>query len=177
MPNTPERRIVELDYDEKIDVKKDYLKLISNIGYKVTFDLDKEINDDIYDLQLLLTRVKEDAEDPNTKKRYVTYCISNGSALNFIEYRKFMWSKNREKAAEFSKGVRNRCIEYTLDDIAALLLHRGFHISEFYQFVQGKGRLVLNRKIARTIIHELNFKGSPLENQYMRNKRIAERAK
>ena len=31
-----------------------------------------------------LAWVKEDAEDPNTKKRYVTYCISNGSALNFI---------------------------------------------------------------------------------------------
>jgi hypothetical protein len=83
----------------------------------------------------------------------------------------------REEQGKFSQGVRNRMLEYSMDDVVAVLLREGMHIQDIYQFKQGKGRLYLNRQIIETLCTSLNTKGSPLENPYMNKKNIAERQK
>jgi hypothetical protein len=99
------------------------------------------------------------------------------SALGFRNFDSMYINGQREAQAKFSRGVRNRMLEYTMDDVVAVLLSEGMHIQDIYQFKQGKGRLYLNRSIIETLCTSLNTKGSPLENPYINKKNIAERQK
>lgn len=169
----------QLPRDLRIEIKKEYLQIIKNMEYKVTYDMDAEVDDPLYDLNLLVTRVRDplDGFDDYTKKRYIPYCIGFTSALGFDNFRKVFHRKDRDGQAAFVKGIQNRMMEYSLDDVAAVLLSEGMHLPEFYKFKDGKGRLYLNRAIVGKLLQSLNLKGSPLESQFIRNKRVAERQK
>lgn len=162
----------QLDRDIRIELKEKYLTLIKRLGYTVTFDLDKEVNDPMYDLQLLVTRVDQDSDNEFTRKKYITFMIPFTSILGLRNFRSMYVDGNRDSEVKFVQGVKNRMLEYTLDDVIAVLLSEGLHIQQIYQFKQGKGRLYLNRDIISLICNSLNTKGSPLENKYIREKRI-----
>jgi hypothetical protein len=158
----------------RLELKDEYIKLIKRLGYTITFDLDTVCDDPLYDLQFLITRIDEDA-DEFTRKKYITFMIPFQSILGFRNFKRMYIDGNRADQAKFSQGVKNRMLEYTLDDVVAVLLSEGMHIQTIYQFKQGKGRLYLNREIIETLCTSLNTKGSPLENNYIRQKRIGER--
>ena len=163
-----------LPRDERIELKEKYMKLIKRLGYTITYDLDEEVDDPLYDMQFLITRIDEDA-DEFTRKKYITFMIPYRSILSLRNFKRMYEDGTREDQAKFSQGVKNRMLEYTLDHVVAVLLSEGMHIQTIYQFKQGKGRLYLNRNIIETLCTSLNTKGSPLENHYIRQKRIGER--
>ena len=168
--------IDKLDRETSMELKTQYIKLIKNWGYTITYDLDEGCEDPLFDLQFLITRVDKDADEYNRKK-YVTFMIPFRSVLGFRNFKSMYVEGNKESQMKFSQGVRNRMLEYTMDDVVAVLLSEGMHIQDIYQFKQGKGRLYLNRNIIETLCTSLNTKGSPLENAYINKKNIAERQK
>lgn len=169
----------QLPRDIRMELKEEYLKIIHNMGYKIIYDMDKEVDDPLYDLNLLVTIIRDELDGFNefTRKRYIPYCISFTSVLGFANFRKFFHRNDRDGQANFVKGIKNRMMEYTMDDVAAVLLNEGMHLPEFYKFKDGKGRLYLNRDIVGKLLESLNLKGSPLESTYIRKKRAAERQK
>ena len=166
----------QLPRDERLELKPKYIKLIKHWGYNVTYDLDEGCDDPLYDLQLLITRIDEKADVYNRKK-YIAFMIPFTSILGMRTFKSMYVEGSREEQGKFSQGVRNRMLEYSMDDVVAVLLREGMHIQDIYQFKQGKGRLYLNRQIIETLCTSLNTKGSPLENPYMNKKNIAERRK
>lgn len=157
-----------MDYSTRVDMKERYFRTIKTLGYKVMCDLDPELNNEIYDIFALLSKTDKDAEI--NKKKYIFAAIGKSSPLSFKEFKTYLPGNSKEKLYdEFIRGVQNRfALEYTIDDVAAILLHEGYHLENFYKFVQEKPRLVLTREMIHTIVDEGNKKGSPLENRDMR---------
>lgn len=165
-----------MDFEEATDLKKRYTKIINDLGYKVMYDLDDDLEDEVYDIFCLLTRTDKSAEI--NKKKYIFAAIGTNSPLSLSEFKLHLPGGPKEKEfSMFRTGIKNRLsLEYDIDDVAAILLHNGYHLEKFYQFIQGKPRLVLDPDMIRVIVDEGNKKGSPLENTAMRMRMMRQMA-
>ena len=148
-----------MNKEEKHELKNKYIEIISSYGYKIMYDMDSDLKDDMFDIYLLCTRV--DKSVSVCQKKYVFLQIAYTSELSLSEFKEYL-AKDEKELSLFKTGIKNRMIEFTVDDIVAVLLHNAFHLEEIYQFIQGKPRLKLNRNIIELLMHEFNMKGSPL---------------
>ena len=156
-----------MDKEERAKLKRKYIQMINGHGYKIMHDLDPNMDNQMYDINMLCSRV--DKDETICRKKYVFLQIPYTSPLSFNEYKTYLpGGKNEELLGMFNTGLKNRMLEYTIDDIVAILLHDGYHLEEIYQFVQGKPRLKLNPQIIERLVNDGNTKGSPLENKAMR---------
>ena len=150
------------DVEDRKILKDKYIKIIESLGYKIMFDLDEELSNDIYDIYMLCTR-SVDTESGILRKRYVFLVIPYTSNLSLKSFRDYLPNGDKAKDYDkFVKGLHNYMLEYTIDDVVAILLHVGFNIENFYQFIKGKPRLKLNREMISILVNEGNMKGSPL---------------
>lgn len=151
-----------MDITLKEKLKKKYIEIINGFGYKLMYDLDKDLKDEIHDLHVLVYRI-----DNNTlvcRKKYVFLKIPYSSPLSLSEFEKYLPGGNNEKEYnKFVNGVRNRMVEFNIDDVIAMLLYEGYHLEDVYQFIQGKPRLKLNPEIIERLIEVANMKGSPIK--------------
>lgn len=153
-----------MDINQRTAIKSKYIELIQGFGYKILMDLDKNLSDELYDIHLFCSRTDKTDDNPTTRKRYVALAIPYTSALSFNEFTQYEKGQQKENfRGQFIEGLRNRMVEYTMDDIAAVLLHSGYHLQDFYVFVQGKGRLNFNTNTIIDICDYLGSKGSPLK--------------
>ena len=151
------------DIEDRKILKDKYIKIIESLGYKIMFDLDKELSNEIYDIYMLCTRTV-DTESGILRKRYVFLAIPYSSNLSLRSFRDYL--PNGDKAKDYDKfvnGLHNYMLEYTIDDVIAILLHAGFNVENFYQFIKGKPRLKLDPEMIGILVDEGNMKGSPLE--------------
>lgn len=152
-----------MDINERIKLKKSFIQILISYGYKVMYDMDPDSKNEMYDIYMLCSRVDKDATV--CKKKYVFLQIPYTSPLSLSELKNYLpHGKNEKDIQQFTMGVKNRMLEFTIDDVVAILLHEGYHLEDIYQFVQGKPRLKLNRDIIEKLINDGNIKGSPLQN-------------
>lgn len=149
--------------EERKKLKAKFVEIINSIGYKVMYDLDKDLSHQMYDAYMLCTRVVE-TKDGLHRKRYVFLVTTYNSSLGFRNMKEFLPGGSREKEYnKFVEGLRNWMLEYTIDDVTAILLQAGFYLESFYQFINGKPRLKLDPSMIQILVDEGNMKGSPLK--------------
>lgn len=148
---------------QRAEIKKKYFELITTFGYKILMDLDKSLSDELYDIHVFCSRTDK-SDNTATRKRYVALSIPYTSALSFNEFTQYEKGQPKEKFRDqFIEGLKNRMVEFTVDDVAAVLLHSGYHLQDFYVFVQGKGRLNFDTNTIIDVCDFLTSKGSPLK--------------
>ena len=155
-------------------LKQKYMDIVTGLGFKVVYDLDKACNHDLYDLYMLLLR--KDANRPSyAAKRYAFLAITHQSSLSLDEFETYLpGEKNANLYEQFKAGIRNRLLEYTIDDIIAILLHCGYHLMEIYEGNEKLAKIKFTPDMIQTLIEYGNVKGSPLEN-YSARKNAANR--
>ena len=92
----------------------------------------------------------------------------NGCYIRALPFEKFHQLAEKEYD-KFVEGLHNWMLEYTIDDVSAILLQSGFYLESFYQFINGKPRLKLDPSMIQVLVDEGNMKGSPLKS-YQREK-------
>ena len=72
----------------KEEIKKRYMDFLTRLGYKIIYDLDKNMEDTVHDLKLFLTMKYPDQKvfDPQVALRYIPYVIEKVSNLSFSEF-------------------------------------------------------------------------------------------
>lgn len=149
-------------------LKTKYLEIVKSFGYKVIHDLDKNCEHDLYDLYMLLMR-KDATRPAYGMKRYAFLAITHQSSLSLDEFETYLpGEKNGNMFEQFKAGIRNRLLEYSIDDIIAILLHCGYHIMEIYEGNDKLAKIKFTPEMIQTLIEYGNVKGSPLENYNMR---------
>lgn len=164
------RKVINnMDRYEKREVKERYINLLKRIGYKIIYDLDPECEDNLHDLKLLMTMKLDSVYDSKVALRYIAYVVESVSPLSFTEFKRF--SGPRQDIREFVVEINNRAmLNYSVNDLAAILLKNGVNLQDLYQFKDGKGKLVLTPEGIRVIVDTLSSQGSPLENFAVRKR-------
>lgn len=157
--------------EEKIEIKKRYMDLITRLGYKIIYDLDKKCEDPVYDMKLLMTMRYPDEElyGPQVALRYIPFVVEKVGDLCFREFESY--SKPNMDLGVFVVRINNFCMmNYSVNDLAMILLKNGVNLEDFHQFRNGKGRMILTSEGIRLIVDTLHSTGSPLENFNIRKK-------
>lgn len=143
--------------------KEEFLKVLENLGYRVIYDLDKDNTHNIYDIYMLVSKIDHDVDqNPAVRQRFVPLVITYSSELGFMRFAKYLNGKHDE-IAEYSDGLAKwLSVDYSIDDLVALLLHANYHLKDIYQFINGKGRLKFTPNIVKLLVDEMSLKGSPL---------------
>jgi hypothetical protein len=144
-------------------LKQKYLDIIMSFGFKVIYDLDKECNHELYDLYMLLMR-KDKSRKPSQAKRYAFLAITHQSPLSLDEFEMHLPGEKKESEFEqFKAGIRNRLLEYGIDDVIAILLHSGYHLMDVYEGNATLSKVKFTPEMIQLLIEYGNAKGSPLE--------------
>jgi len=141
--------------------KQEFIKILKSLDYKIIHDLDKDNQHNIYDVYMLVSTVDE-SKNPAIRQRYVPLVITYSAELGFMNFDKYL-KRGNDGIAEYREGLAKwLSVNYSIDDIVALLLHANYHLKDIYQFINGKGRFKFTPRIVELIVNEMNLKGSPL---------------
>jgi hypothetical protein len=158
-----------MDKYEKKEIKERYIAFLKRIGYKIIYDLDPECEDNLHDLKLLMTMKLDSVYDAKVALRYIPYVVESVSKLSFKEFQRF--SGPRQDIREFVVEINNQAMmNYSINDLAAILLKNGANLQDIFQFKDGKGKLVLTPEGIKCIVETLSSQGSPLENFAVRKR-------
>ena len=151
-----------MDQSARNKYKEEFLKILKSLDYKVVYDLDKDNQHNIYDVYMLVSKIDPD-ENEAVSTRYVPLVITYSSELGFLSFDKYL-KRGADGIAEFTDGLSKwLSVDYSIDDLVALLLHANYHLKNIYQFINGKGRFKFTPKIVKLLVDEMSMKGSVLQ--------------
>ena len=115
-----------MEEQERKQLKSEYFKLMSQMGYKVVYDLHAKQNSDMFDLEILCTMTT-----PEGKTLYGFYQIGNH---NELAVHKFKTYRDANRLDEFRHGIQIwiEKMLFTVNEIIVALLYEGYDIEEIY---------------------------------------------
>lgn len=115
-----------MEEQERKQLKSEYFKLMSQMGYKVVYDLHAKQNSDMFDLEVLCTMTT-----PEGKTLYGFYQIGNH---NELAVHKFKTYRDANRLDEFRHGIQIwiEKMLFTVNEIIVALLYEGYDIEDIY---------------------------------------------
>lgn len=149
----------ELKKEVKLRYKPMYLKVITQqLKWKVMFDADPNIQDNLYDIQMILTKKIDGTQV------YGFVQITGNNEASITGYKEAKAKAASGEFAKFLDRLDSLIYPYDIDDVIAQCLHLGYHLEDVYQNNGKKLNLVLDEDKAMTLIKTFSTKGSPLTN-------------
>ncbi len=115
-----------MEKQERDQLKKEYFKLMGQLGYKVVYDLHNKQDSDMFDLEVLCTTTTEEG-----KTLYGFYQIGNHNELAVHKYKTY---RDTNRLDEFRHGIQIwiEKMVFTVNEIIVALLYEGYDIEDIY---------------------------------------------
>lgn len=147
--------------EERKKTKEAYIKLLKKIaGWEVAFDLDKDLSNNLYDLQLFLTKVEPEARV--CSRKYNFFQVTYNSEISLNAYMEAKLHAQDGELVKFEERVSRRLNPYDINDVVACLLHLGMNLEDIYVAKDSRANLKLTPSIIASLMSEFTLKGSPL---------------
>ena len=151
-------------------IKPQYLKIFRQIGWKVMYDADKNLESEIYDLQLMLTGFKKDDENSEAEQKFGFIQVTFNQNVSL---ERFSIAKKRATDGELAKFIDtldSLIYPYDKGDVVAQGLHLGWKLDDIYKVQNGKLNFVFKANQLNELINTFVLKGSPLVNYMQANR-------
>lgn len=165
---------IELTKEAKYKLKPQYVRAITqHLKWKIMYDADEYIQDNMYDIQMILTK-KE-----NNIQLYGFLQVMSNHDASITGFKTAKAKAATGDYARFLDRLDSLIYPYDIDDVIAQCLHLGYHLEDVYQNNGKKLNLVLDEDKAMALLKTFNSKGSPLTNNIAaaRPKKVKSRSK
>jgi hypothetical protein len=149
--------------EDKIKIRPRYFKMLKAIGWKVTYDDNKDMDNKLLDISVFLTKSYIDQETKKKTTKYGFFQTSYNSDVSYTAFDEAWKNSNDGSLKKLGDTIHARIYPFDLDDVVAQLLHLGYHIQDVYK-VDSKGKLniFLNPESIHKLIHQFCTQNSPL---------------
>lgn len=159
-----------INQETREKIKPQYLKIFRQIDWKVMYDADKNLENEMYDLQLMLTGTKKDDENSAPEQKFGFIQVTFNQNVSFENFILAKRRANEGELARFIDILDSLIYPYDKGDVIAQALHLGWKIDDIYKVQNGKLNFVFRAEQLKELISTFVLKGSPLVNYVQANR-------